>query len=140
MPPSEPNFEDLDGQPPSIDEPRSREGPTGARVQRGIGWGGLLVSAMAELAGLAASLSFAQFVSSALARDDWIRWTALALLGVAGVAAFVILMREADRALPAAPPDAAAQGRGDGHRRAGPCARAGEPCGSSGHFFGGVAT
>ena len=94
VPPSEPTLEDLDGQIASIDEQGSRGGPTGAGVWRGIGWGGLLVSAMAGLAGLAASLSFAQFVSSALARDDWIGWTALALLGVAGVAAFVILMRE----------------------------------------------
>jgi putative membrane protein len=49
---------------------------------------------MAGLAGLAASLSFAQFISSALQRQDWIGWTALGLLGVACLAVFVILLRE----------------------------------------------
>jgi putative membrane protein len=65
-----------------------------ARVRSGVSWGALLVSAMLGLAALAASLSFARFVSSALLRDDWIGWTAMGLVAVGGVAALVIALRE----------------------------------------------
>lgn len=91
--------------PPEIDlgedagSPPEREGPvsfrpTAAELNRGIGWGALLFSAMAGLAGLALSLSFARFVAIAFERDDWIGWTAAGLLAVAAVAAAVILVRE----------------------------------------------
>ena len=56
--------------------------------------GGIFISAVTGLVGLALSVSFAQFVSSALARNDWVGWTARASLGIAGVAALVILVRE----------------------------------------------
>jgi len=60
----------------------------------GFAWGGLLVAAFAGLAGLAASVSFARFVSVALARDDWVAWLAAALLAAGLLAAAVILGRE----------------------------------------------
>jgi putative membrane protein len=94
LPPAEPDSDDAGGPAASTADAQTRGGLSGADVQRGIGWGGLLVSAMAGLAGLAASVSFAQFVSAALERQDWVGWTALGLLSVACVAAFVIVMRE----------------------------------------------
>lgn len=57
-------------------------------------WGGLLVSALVALATLAAALWFERFVSVALARDDWLGTVAFALLGVAGFATCVIVLRE----------------------------------------------
>lgn len=68
--------------------------PTAADLQRSVGWGGLLVSAAVGLAGLAASLWFARFVSIAVARNDWIGWTAFALLSVIGLSAAVLVLRE----------------------------------------------
>jgi putative membrane protein len=94
LPPAEPDSDDAGGPAASTADAQTRGGLSGADVQRGIGWGGLLVSAMAGLAGLAASVSFAHFVSAALERQDWVGWTALGLLSVACVAAFVIVMRE----------------------------------------------
>jgi len=93
VPPGEPWAEDLEEEASPAEQQRPERG-FASGVRNGIGWGGILVSAMAGLAGLAASLSFAQFVSAALARDDWVGWTALGLLGIAGVAAFVMLARE----------------------------------------------
>jgi putative membrane protein len=82
------------GAPTEGSAPPLQPGVAGADLKRGFGWGGLLISAMAGLAMLAASLSFAQFVSTALARQDWVGWIALSLLGVAAVAALVIALRE----------------------------------------------
>lgn len=85
--PSEPLPDELELAELAVAEPARRSA-------KPFGWGTLLISSMVGLAGLAASLSFAQFVSAALAREDWVGWTAIALLGVAGVAAAVILLRE----------------------------------------------
>jgi putative membrane protein len=63
-------------------------------IAHGIRWGALLLSAMLGLASLAASVSFARFVSQALERNDWIGWTSTALLCVGALAALVILVRE----------------------------------------------
>lgn len=63
-------------------------------IRRGIGWGAMLLSAMTALAMLAAGVWFARFVSVALARQDWVGWTATGLLAVAGVAAVAIVVRE----------------------------------------------
>lgn len=65
-----------------------------ADVQHGIRWGAILFSAGAALASLAAGVWFARFVSLALSRDDWIGWTAFALLAIAGTAAAVLIARE----------------------------------------------
>jgi putative membrane protein len=68
--------------------------PTGADIAGGLRWGAILLSAMLALAGLAASLWFTRFVSVAIARDDWLGWTATALLALAALAAVAILLRE----------------------------------------------
>ncbi len=81
------------GPPPEREAPVSFR-PTAADFNRGIGWGALLLSAMAGLAGLALSLSFARFVSIAIERNDWIGWTAAGLLAIAAISAAVILVRE----------------------------------------------
>jgi putative membrane protein len=60
----------------------------------GIRWGALFLSAMFGLASIAASVSFARFVSQALARNDWIGWTSTGLLAIAALAALIILVRE----------------------------------------------
>jgi putative membrane protein len=68
--------------------------PPPATARPGFGWGSLLVGALLGLAALATGVSFMQFVSVALARNDWIGWTAFALLAAAGLAALVLLLRE----------------------------------------------
>jgi putative membrane protein len=68
--------------------------PSKADVAKGFRFGALLVAALVGLASLAASLAFARFVSSALARDDWIGWLAFGLLYLAAISAFVLICRE----------------------------------------------
>ena len=68
--------------------------PGRADLARSFAWGATFLSAIAALAGLAASISFARFVSVAFQRDDWIGWTAVGLAGVAAVAGGVLLGRE----------------------------------------------
>lgn len=58
------------------------------------GWGAALIGALFSLAGLAASLWFAQFIAVALTRTDWIGTIAWSLLGVAAMAAIVLAGRE----------------------------------------------
>ncbi len=67
---------------------------TATSLKSGIRWGALFFSAMFGLATLAASVSFAGFISTALDRDDWIGWLSAGLLSVAGLAAAVIAVRE----------------------------------------------
>lgn len=64
------------------------------RVRRGIRWGAVLVSAAGALASLAFGLWFARFVSIAVERQDWIGWTAAALLALIAIAGAAILLRE----------------------------------------------
>ena len=69
--------------------------PTLAELgQRGLRWGTLLVLALAGAALLGISAWFARLVSAALVRDDWVGWTALALLSIAALAALMLLLRE----------------------------------------------
>jgi putative membrane protein len=63
-------------------------------ASKGASVGGVFISAVAGLVGLALAASFAGFVSTALAREDWIGWTATSLAVVAGVAGAVIVLRE----------------------------------------------
>lgn len=67
---------------------------TPAPRRSGIRWAAILVSAMLALAGLAASLSFARFVSVAVERQDAFGWIAFSLLAIAGLAGGVLLLRE----------------------------------------------
>jgi putative membrane protein len=82
----------IDGKPPAPEGKLAL--PTRADVARGFRWGTLLVASMASLAALAASLSFARFVSIALARDDWLGWLAAGLLALGLLAALVLIGRE----------------------------------------------
>ena len=69
--------------------------PTLAELgQRGLRWGTLLVVALAGAALLGIGAWFARLVSAALVRDDWVGWTALALLSIAALAALMLLLRE----------------------------------------------
>lgn len=65
-----------------------RTAPKGASV------GGIFLSAVAALVALALAASFAGFVSSALAREDWIGWTAASLVAVAMATGLVLVLRE----------------------------------------------
>lgn len=69
--------------------------PASVPKRSGFAWGALFLSAFASLAALAASVSFARFVSVALTRDDWVGWTATGLLFAGLVAGAVLLGREA---------------------------------------------
>lgn len=71
------------------------DGVAPAVARRGaIAWGSIFLSAFAGLAVMAASLSFARFISTAFARDDWIGWVATTLLVVGLAAGAVIVGRE----------------------------------------------
>jgi putative membrane protein len=63
-------------------------------INRGFRFGGILFSAMAALASIAAGLWFTRFVSIALERQDWIGWVAFALMVIVGVALLGIVLRE----------------------------------------------
>jgi putative membrane protein len=82
------------------EEKQPRRMPTGLRLttgvttRHGIRWGAILASALSLLAGIAVTLAFANFVSAAFERQDWIGWVAFALLVVAGVALVAIIGRE----------------------------------------------
>jgi putative membrane protein len=61
---------------------------------RGLRWGTLLMSALAGAACLGAAAWFHRLIAVALAREDWVGWTTLALLLAAGFAALMIVLRE----------------------------------------------
>lgn len=67
---------------------------TGAMARHGIRWGTILAGALSLLAGIAMALAFANFVSTAFERQDWIGWIAFALLVIAGIALLAIIGRE----------------------------------------------
>jgi putative membrane protein len=58
------------------------------------GWGSVLVGALGALASLALGIAFTDFVSTVLARADWLGLVGWALLGIAIAAALVIAVRE----------------------------------------------
>ncbi|WP_072391432.1 TIGR01620 family protein [Hyphomicrobium sp. CS1GBMeth3] len=60
----------------------------------GASVGGVFLSAVTALVGLALAASFASFVSTALARDDWVGWTAASLVAVALATGLVLVLRE----------------------------------------------
>lgn len=57
-------------------------------------WGTLLVSSLGALIMLSLTVSFANFVSAAVLRNDWVGWTAVSLLAMAGIAATALILRE----------------------------------------------
>lgn len=92
-PPEHPEV--ADGAPPAPPPEGRITLPSAAELGQGLRWGAVLASALTALAALAASVWFARFVSVAVARDDWIGWTAFTLLAIAALAAGVLLVREA---------------------------------------------
>lgn len=62
--------------------------------QRGVRWGMLLVTALTGAAVLGVAAWFYRLVSVALAREDWIGWSTLALMLTAAFAALMLLLRE----------------------------------------------
>lgn len=56
--------------------------------------GGIFLSAVVGLVGLALTASIVNFVSSALAREDWIGWTATSLAIVAIATGLLLVLRE----------------------------------------------
>jgi putative membrane protein len=67
---------------------------TGAVTRHGIRWGAILAGALGLLASIALTLAFANFVSAAFERQDWIGWVAFVLLVIAGIALLAIIGRE----------------------------------------------
>ena len=72
------------------------DGSAGTAQSRGfrIGWVSVLVASFVSLAGLAASVAFARFVSVVLERSDWIGIVGWALLSLAVLALLVLALRE----------------------------------------------
>lgn len=69
-------------------------GLSARHVERGIRWGGLMLSAMSALATLAAGLWFTRFVTVALERQDWIGWVAFGLMSIVALCAAVLVLKE----------------------------------------------
>ncbi len=81
---------------PAFDDPATDvpSAPTGPAERSGASLGGVFLSAVTGLVGLALAASFWGFVSTAFARQDWIGWTATSLAVVAAATGLVILARE----------------------------------------------
>ncbi|MBK5196707.1 MAG: TIGR01620 family protein [Methyloceanibacter sp.] len=62
---------------------------------RGLRWGTILMGALGGLISLAASLWLYDWALSLIARDDWIGWAAVGLLGLVLFALLMIILREA---------------------------------------------
>lgn len=63
-------------------------------LDRGLRWGSILFAALGGLVGLAASLWLYDWALLLIARNDWIGWTAVALLGLVLLALVAIILRE----------------------------------------------
>jgi putative membrane protein len=64
-------------------------------LERGLRWGSILLSALGGLVGLIASLWLYDWALQLLARDDWIGWAAVGLLGLVILALVMTILREA---------------------------------------------
>ncbi|MCC7252170.1 TIGR01620 family protein [Hyphomicrobium sp.] len=83
--------------PQTVDDDLAADGglPAGrSAAPQGASVGGVFLSALAGLVGLALVASFTSFVTTALAREDWIGWTATSLAAVVVVTGLVIVLRE----------------------------------------------
>ena len=63
-------------------------------LDRRLRWGSILFAALGGLVSLVASLWLYDWTLSLIARDDWIGWTAVALLGLVLLALAMIILRE----------------------------------------------
>jgi putative membrane protein len=71
-----------------------RQVPVVADIGARLRWGAVLLSALAGLAVMAASLWAWNLVATLFARQDWIGWTALVLALIAAFAALMLVARE----------------------------------------------
>jgi putative membrane protein len=63
-------------------------------LERGLRWGSIFLSALGGLIGLLASIWLYDYVLALIARDDWIGWAAVVLLGLVLLALLMIILRE----------------------------------------------
>jgi putative membrane protein len=63
-------------------------------LERGLRWGSIFLGALGGLVSLIASLWLYDWVLQLLARDDWIGWAAVGLLGLVLFALLMIILRE----------------------------------------------
>ncbi len=88
VPPAAP---DMAAEPVSLPVPRVRAMPD---LGRGLRWGSIFIGALGGLVSLLASLWLYDYVLALIARDDWIGWAAVALLGLVLFALVMIILRE----------------------------------------------
>lgn len=80
---------------PLPDEPETEAEVMGLpKLERGLRWGSIFLGALGGLLGLLASLWLYDYVLALIARDDWIGWVAVVLLGLVLVALLMIILRE----------------------------------------------
>ena len=77
---------------PLLPAPQVRAVPD---LKRGLKWGSIFLGALGGLVSLIASLWLYDWVLSLIARDDWIGWAAVILLGLVLFALLMIIIREA---------------------------------------------
>ena len=86
-----PVMPDLAAEPVPLPVPRARAIPD---LGRGLRWGSIFIGALGGLVGLLASLWLYDYVLALIARDDWIGWAAVGLLGLVLFALAMIILRE----------------------------------------------
>lgn len=64
------------------------------KLERGLRWGSIFLGALGGLVSLLLSLWLYDYVVALIARDDWIGWVAVVLLGLVVVALLMIVLRE----------------------------------------------
>ncbi len=64
------------------------------KLERGLRWGSIFLGALGGLISLLLSLWLYDYVLALIARDDWIGWGAVVLLGLVVVALLMIVLRE----------------------------------------------
>jgi putative membrane protein len=90
-------FEPPEPPPPALSEeplPPAAQVRALPALDRGLRWGSIFLSALGGLVGLLASLWLYDYVLALLARDDWIGWVVIGLLGVVLFALLMIILRE----------------------------------------------
>ncbi|MGH6866627.1 MAG: YcjF family protein [Methyloceanibacter sp.] len=87
-----PELAPIAAEPASLPAPRLRALPN---LRRGLRWGSILLGALGSLVGLIASLWLYDWVLSLIAREDWVGWAAVTLVGIVIVALLMIVLREA---------------------------------------------
>lgn len=64
------------------------------KLERGLRWGSIFLGALGGLISLLLSLWLYDYVLALIARDDWIGWVAVVLLGLVVVALLMMVLRE----------------------------------------------